>query len=62
MLDQDAEMYDFGGSCAETYEAVCECGERVEVSTQQDCDPEYYADVYVKCSCGRSVYFSLPVN
>ena len=56
------ELYDFGGSHAQTYSKTCTCGRVIEVSTQQDRDPEYYTDIYVKCECGKSVAFSLPVN
>ena len=56
------EHYDFGGEFAQTYKAECECGNQIEVSTQKDESPEYYTDVFVKCACGKSVKFSLPVN
>jgi len=56
------DMYDFGGEFAQTYAQTCECGEIIEVSTQRDRGPEYYATVYVKCACGKSVLFELPVN
>jgi hypothetical protein len=57
------DMYDFGGSYAQTYTETCECNNIVEVSTQGDDTPEYHTDVYVRCACcGRSVAFSLPVN
>ena len=55
-------MYDFGGDSAQTYSESCECGRVIEVSTQTDNCPEYYTDVYVKCVCGKSVAFLLPVN
>jgi len=55
-------MYDFDEECAQTYKEQCRCGKEVEVSTQTDDRPEYYTDVYVKCECGKSVRFSLPVN
>jgi hypothetical protein len=54
--------YDFGQEEAQTYEKTCECGRKIEVSTQKDCYPEYYAEIHVRCACGRSVEFSLPVN
>jgi len=57
-----SEYYDFGGKFSEVYSGICECGNIIEVSTQEDGNPEYYTDVYVKCSCGESVKFSLPVN
>ena len=56
------DMYDFDGEYAQTYEAKCECGKVIEVSTQKDNRPEYYTDVFVKCECGKSVHFELPVN
>jgi len=56
------DIYDFGGSCAQTYVGICECGERIMVSAQENAAPEYEADVYVKCRCGKSVHFNLPVN
>lgn len=55
-------MYDFDKECAQTYTKICECGEKIEVSTQEDNNPEYYTYVYVKCKCGKSVEFILPVN
>lgn len=56
------DMYDFGGEFSQEYKKACECGNIVEVSTQKDECPEYYTDVYVKCVCGKSVKFQLPVN
>lgn len=45
------------------YERVCdECNESVMIRTQKDEDPEYYTEVYVKCSCGDYVLFMVPVN
>lgn len=57
-------LYSFGSPYAQTYKSQCEdCGKEVEVSTQQDHNPEYCTEVYVKCSsCGGSVPFVLPVN
>jgi len=57
-----ADMYDFGGEFAQTYKEECECGKVIEVSTQEDENPEYHTAVFVKCDCGKSVCFSLPVN
>ena len=57
-----SDLYDFDGLCAQTYSEKCKCGEVVEVSTQRDSYPEYQTEVYVKCKCGRSVAFLLPVN
>ena len=56
------ELYSFGSKFAETYEAACVCGRTIQVSTQKDNAPEYYTDVFVRCSCGRAVKFKLPVN
>lgn len=55
-------MYDFGSEYAQTYKGKCECGNEIEVSTQRDDCPEYKTDVFVKCRCGKSVGFLLPVN
>ena len=56
------DIYDFGGEFSQVYTQKCECGNVIEISTQKDASPEYYTDVYVKCNCGRSVKFLLPVN
>ena len=55
-------IYNFGSDVAQTYTEKCECGKEIRVSTQRDRSPEYYTDVYVQCSCGKSVLFRLPVN
>jgi len=55
-------LYEFGSSVAETYKGTCKCGKVIEVSTQRDFGPEYYTEVHVRCSCGESVEFNLPVN
>ena len=55
-------MYDFGSKFAQTYKETCSCGNEVEVSTQTDNNPEYNTEVYVRCKCGKSVAFLLPVN
>lgn len=55
-------MYDFGDEFSRVYKEKCDCGNEIEVSTQKDESPEYYVDVFVKCVCGESVNFSLPVN
>ena len=34
----------------------------IEILTQPDRHPEYYTQIFVKCSCGKSVEFCLPVN
>lgn len=45
------------------YEKKCEqCGENHIVQTQDDDNPEYYSNVYIKCKCGEFVLFKLPVN
>ncbi len=55
-------MYDFGGKFGEVHTKTCDCGKEISVSTQRDESPEYYTTVFVKCDCGKSVEFSLPVN
>ena len=56
-------LYDFGSDFAQTYKAACErCGREVEISTQRDIYPEYYTEIFVRCQCGASVRFELPVN
>lgn len=56
-------LYDFGSDVAQTYKSKCKkCGIEIEVSTQQDKYPEYYTDIFIRCSCGGSVHFELPVN
>jgi hypothetical protein len=58
-----SELYDFGSECAQTYIETCSgCGEDIQVSTQEDRCPEYTTEVYVRCRCGTSVRFELPVN
>lgn len=55
-------IYDFDSEYAQTYVEVCECGRSIEVSTQKDNCPEYYTPIFVKCVCGKSVGFRLPVG
>ncbi len=57
-------MYDFREDIAQTYIETCKgCGRVVEVSIQQDHGSnEYDAEIYVRCLCGGSVRFLLPVN
>lgn len=43
-------------------EKCSNCGKEIQISTQQDRNPEYYTDIYIKCDCGNSVSFLLPVN
>lgn len=64
MLDEyTIKQHDFNGEYSQVYKSECEnCGAVVEISTQRDDWPEYYTNVFVKCYCGASVYFSLPVN
>lgn len=54
--------YDFDCEFQQTYSNECKCGKVIEVSTQKDSHPEYYTSVFVKCECGNSVAFELPVN
>lgn len=56
------DLYAFGSPSAQTYAKTCECGRVIEVSTQKDEHPEYYTEIHVKCTCGKSVRFDLPVN
>lgn len=55
-------MYDFGGEFSQIHIGKCVCGRVIEVSTQEDRGPEYYTDIFVRCVCGKSVGFELPVN
>jgi hypothetical protein len=55
-------IFDFGDPDACTYSAICECGRKIEVSAQKDHFSEYITDVFVRCICGKSVHFELPVN
>ena len=59
----EKHVYDFGSKYAQTYTEVCPgCGKQFQVSAQRDQSPEYITDVFVKCDCGESVQFNLPVN
>lgn len=62
MSNETTALYEFGSRYAQTYEATCKCGKRVEVSTQKDKKPEYYTEIHIRCVCGESVAFTLPVN
>lgn len=62
MEDSKVDMYDFGCKYGQVYTDVCSCGKKHEVSTQRDDCPEYHTTIYLKCGCGRSIGFSLPVN
>lgn len=57
-------LYDFDDEFAQTYTEECECGNKIEVETEteEDEQPEYHTEIFVKCSCGKSVAFILPVN
>ena len=58
-----SHMYDFNGDYAQTYTNKCKCGEEHQVSTQTDDEyPEYHTEIFIKCKCGESVRFDLPVN
>ena len=59
---QSSDMYDFGCEFSQVYKKVCACSKEITISSQKDCHPEYYTDIFVKCDCGRSIPFSLPVN
>jgi len=57
------DLYDFGKEFAQTYRSKCvKCGRVIEVSAQRYNEPEYRTVIYVKCQCGGSVEFVLPVN
>ena len=56
------DIYDFGSEFAQTYKRTCLCGKTHEVSTQKDRHPEYKTEIYIRCECGESVRFVLPVN
>ncbi len=63
MMNEFALRKDFGGEDACTYASKCKgCGRIVEVSTQKDDGAEYITHVFVRCTCGLSVGFDLPVN
>ena len=55
-------LYEFGSKHAETYSKKCSCGKTIEVSTKKDEHSEYLTEIHVKCDCGDSVCFNLPVN
>ena len=56
-------LFDFGDIDAQTYTQECECGAKIEVSSQKDNNPEYYAEINVRCQkCGASNKFEIPVN
>ena len=57
------DIFDFGGDVAQTYTETCKgCNTDTQVSTQQDRCSEYATLIYVKCRCGESVRFNLPVG
>lgn len=59
----EMSMYDFGRELSQVYSGKCDCcGKTTEISTQKDKSPETYTEVFVKCDCGWSVWFVLPVN
>ena len=54
---------EFDPEDTQTYKAKCnKCEKEIEVITQKDNYPEYYTDVYVRCQCGGTARFVLPVN
>ncbi len=56
-------MYDFGSEMAKTYTEECQCGKKIDTSTQDGLEwSEYETEVYVRCECGGSVRFLVPVN
>ncbi len=45
------------------YKETCSgCDKIYTIYTQDDDEPEYYTNIYLECSCGHYVDFSLPVN
>jgi hypothetical protein len=62
-MEKDIEYGDFMGEFSQTYSEKCKkCGKIILVSTQKDKSPEYYTDIFIKCDCGESIKFILPVN
>jgi hypothetical protein len=62
-MSLDIDIYDFGSDYSQTYKETCEnCGEGIQISAQRDKASEYSTVIYVKCECGTSVQFVLPVN
>jgi len=55
-------LYDFDSEHSRTYEKKCKCGKKHTVSAQKDEGAEYITEIYIKCECGKSVRFNLPVN
>lgn len=59
----DDRFYDFDKEYSQTYSEECDkCGNITLVSTQRDNHPEYYTSIFIRCECGESIKFSLPVN
>ena len=61
-MNEEDHIYDFGSECAHTSTKKCECGRCIEISTQQDNNAEYITTIFVRCVCGKSVEFDVPVN
>jgi hypothetical protein len=38
------------------------CGEKIQIKTQPDHFNQYTTTVYIQCSCGHYVEFTLPIN
>jgi hypothetical protein len=38
------------------------CTMKTTVLAKADDDPEYYAEIWVQCSCGNCLSFDIPVN
>lgn len=62
-MDLNEWSKDFDGKQSQVYKERCKwCGRLHKISTRRDNHPEYYTDIYLKCKCGESVHFKLPVN
>ncbi len=54
---------EFGSFGSDVYIETCKgCGEDIEVSAQRYAPSEYTTDIHVRCRCGESVHFEIPVN
>lgn len=53
-------------NCEQEYEGHCDqCGKLYIIHAQEDKEPEYYTDIYLKCgycSDDNYIHFHLPVN
>lgn len=61
----ESEITRSGNYLSSPYIKECACGTFNKVFTQQDEDPEYYTELWVKCrnkACEEYIMFCLPVN